>query len=413
MKKIAKSWGNIFSSKFEEIEYPMNDRVVLSFGNQNSYGDSSIPLNNLTIKDSYNNDNSYLSPSMTVHDFLLSKDKFLYGTPGRSNVTIAGAVASDTHGKDNLWGGGFHKNVDTILLRINDEILEASRTKNIDLFETTIGGYGLTGQITGIKLSGNAEFFDSYTTKYKYGEHINNLLNSFSFVNNNFWVGWVDLLDKNKKWISESSTPDTVSSNNEIKFRNNLSSNIPISLSFIGKNKLRSLSLINNFYFYFHKNRNDKSKKLNNILYPISKFTDTRLISSKNKIIQVQFSLPIEKTNQIDQLLEKLIYKQNPLLCSVKRIANPEFQNNLSFLQDGWTFAVDFVYEDFNHLSIRDFYSDLIKNNGKIYLAKDSTLKKEEFHEMYPEYQEWIKIVNKYDKNKSFQSLMSKRLNLK
>ena len=38
MKKIAKSWGNIFSSEFEEIEYPMNDRVVLSFGNQNSYG---------------------------------------------------------------------------------------------------------------------------------------------------------------------------------------------------------------------------------------------------------------------------------------------------------------------------------------------------------------------------------------
>lgn len=29
MKKIAKSWGNIFSSEFEEIDYPMNDRVVL------------------------------------------------------------------------------------------------------------------------------------------------------------------------------------------------------------------------------------------------------------------------------------------------------------------------------------------------------------------------------------------------
>jgi len=82
-------------------------------------------------------------------------------------------------------------------------------------------------------------------------------------------------------------------------------------------------------------------------------------------------------------------------------------------LQDGWTFAVDFASEDFNHLSIRDFYSDLIRNNGKIYLAKDSTLNEDEFHEMYPEYQEWIKIVNKYDKQNSFQSLMSKRLRLK
>lgn len=417
MKKIAKSWGNVFSSEFEEIEHPLNDRIVLSFGNQNSYGDSSIPLNNLTIKKSFDNDNDndneYLSPSMTVNDFLLRKDKILYGTPGKSNVTIAGAVASDTHGKDNLWGGGFHKNVSSILLRVNDEMLEASRTKNTDLFETTIGGYGLTGQITGIKLSSSADFFDSYTTKYKHGNNIDDLLNSFSFANNNFWIGWVDLLDKNKKWISESSSPNNISNKNILKPVNNTSFNNPISLSFIGKNKLKSLSLINNLYFYHHKNKHNKNKNLNNILYPISKFTDTRLISKKNKIIQVQFSLPIEKSNQIDGLLEKLIFKQNPLLCSVKRISKPEFQNNLSFLQDGWTFAVDFVSEDFNHLSIRDFYSDLIRNNGKIYLAKDSTLNEDEFHEMYPEYQEWIKIVNKYDKQNSFQSLMSKRLRLK
>ena len=32
----------------------------------------------------------------------------IYGTPGKSDVTIAGP-ASDTHGKDNSWGGSFYK----------------------------------------------------------------------------------------------------------------------------------------------------------------------------------------------------------------------------------------------------------------------------------------------------------------
>ena len=413
MKRDIRSWGNIFNKEVEEINFPIGDQFVLSFGNQNSYGDSSLPLNNFTVKNTYvNKNNYYLSPTTTINDYLLSKNKIIYGIPGKSNVTLAGAIASDTHGKDNLWGGGFHKNVDSILIRINDEIIRASRTENVDLFEATIGGYGLSGQIIGVKLRSNTDIFNSYITRYNFGNNVENLLDSFSFVKNNYWVGWVDLLDKKKKWISESSSPIRNNNYNFTSSKNDFS-DIPMGLAFVGKNRLKSLSFINNFYFYLHKNKKDKYKKLNDILYPISKFTDTRLISKKNKIIQVQFSIPIAKAKQADHLLEKLIFNQRPLLCSVKRISNPEFNNNLSFLQDGWTFAIDFAYEDFDHLSIRDFYSELIKNNGKIYLAKDSTLRPDEFHKMFPEYKRWIEVVNYYDKNKNFQSLMSKRLNLK
>ena len=48
---------------------------------------------------------------MTVLETMKKNNFRFYGIPGKANVTIAGAVASDVHGKDNLWGGPFSKNI--------------------------------------------------------------------------------------------------------------------------------------------------------------------------------------------------------------------------------------------------------------------------------------------------------------
>ena len=108
-----------------------------------------------------------------------------------------------------------------------------------------------------------------------------------------------------------------------------------------------------------------------------------------------------------------LVTGQVPLLCSLKRLRAKEGGVNLSFIQDGWTAAVDFAEKEFNHKSIRIFYSELIKHGGKIYLAKDSTLNVSEFNDMYPDANAWKRVVKEVDKNNLFQSSLSKRLNIK
>ena len=100
-------------------------------------------------------------------------------------------------------------------------------------------------------------------------------------------------------------------------------------------------------------------------------------------------------------------------MCSVKRLRAKEDGINLSFVQDGWTAAIDFSEKEFNHKSIRIFYSELIKHGGKIYLGKDSTLTVSEFHDMYPDLDAWKKVVKGIDKNNLYQSSLSKRLNIK
>ena len=103
MKKIKlSSWGNNIN---EEVVYSSElKKGTINIGNKNSYGDAFFPKNSIAIKNLKFADklDSY-SSSTTIKEFLTLKKVGLYGVPGRSNVTLGGAIASDTHGKDNIW----------------------------------------------------------------------------------------------------------------------------------------------------------------------------------------------------------------------------------------------------------------------------------------------------------------------
>lgn len=406
MKNInLKTWGNVpiqnsnnFKSNEEKLSY-------LDIGNLNSYGDCCLPLSNI----SKINKNKIVN--QTVYDYQIEHKSYLYGTPGKSNVTIGGAIASDTHGKDNVWGGSFHKNVKKILLSIDGDEIEISRDKNLDLFNATIGGFGLTGTIKNVELyKTDIDLSKTYRTVSETGIGIDNLLDSFKAKDQEFWVGWINLQDGNFPWVSKTS----ISTSTPIKKRDRKkehSSNK--SFSFIGSNKYNSLNFINKIYFHKNKIFNDTELSYDKTFFPLGLLTDTRNISKKRRIVQVQFSIPLANESELEPLIMKLINKQIPILCSIKKLAQQENFNNLSFYQEGWTVAVDFAYHEFNQEEAEKFYEELSKYGGKIYLAKDSSLDEKNFRLMYPEYDGWKKIVKSVDPKNLYQSMLSKRLGLK
>ncbi len=68
--------------------------------------------------------------------------------PGTQHVSVAGAVASDIHGKNHGTAGTFGSYVDAIgLVRADGELVELERGGGDGLLEATIGGMGLTGVI--------------------------------------------------------------------------------------------------------------------------------------------------------------------------------------------------------------------------------------------------------------------------
>ena len=69
-------------------------------------------------------------------------------TPGTRFVTLAGAIASDVHGKNHHRAGTFGSHVLSIeLARSDGQRLTCSPESNAELFAATIGGLGLTGLI--------------------------------------------------------------------------------------------------------------------------------------------------------------------------------------------------------------------------------------------------------------------------
>src|SRR5579871_4909637 len=73
--------------------------------------------------------------------------------PGTKFVTIGGAIANDIHGKAHHIDGSFVNCVLSFTIMLADaSIVEASRTKNADLFWANFGGLGLLGVILRARL---------------------------------------------------------------------------------------------------------------------------------------------------------------------------------------------------------------------------------------------------------------------
>jgi FAD/FMN-containing dehydrogenase len=73
--------------------------------------------------------------------------------PGTMFPTLGGCLAMNIHGKNNYYAGTFGEHVlDFDLLTVGGELLHCSREENSDLFHAVIGGAGLLGVVSRLRL---------------------------------------------------------------------------------------------------------------------------------------------------------------------------------------------------------------------------------------------------------------------
>jgi len=117
--------------------------------------------------------------------------------PGTMHPTLGGCLSMNVHGKNNYRAGVFGDHVlDFDLVTPRGERLSCSRTENPDLFFAAIGGLGLLGAITRVRLRLKRVESGTLSVEPMTARHLDEALDRFeeSLPSSDYTVGWIDCM---------------------------------------------------------------------------------------------------------------------------------------------------------------------------------------------------------------------------
>lgn len=341
--------------------------------------------------------------------------------PGTEFVTIGGAIASNIHGKSHQRFGSFADQLHEMTMMDSQGSLHRLTPggESSVLFWATVGGMGLTGAILSAKVS-LMEVETAYVVSNETRVHsVEELLETLTIFDSNhlYTVAWVDL---SRNFTGRG----LVSGANPAKLKD-----LPIKLQahpFLGTNpgnlsipdlfpsnfiNKHTVSAFNSIWF--HKPLAQGVQHLRPFLHPLDSIRNWNRIYGKAGFIQYQILVPYKSEDFIVSMLQELKnISAYSFLSVIKRLGTAE-THFLSFSEPGWTIAID-IHANTPGLqeTLDNLDSQLSRIGGRVYLTKDSFLKRETFERMYPKHEEWKEIKQKIDPDCYWQSEQGKRLGL-
>jgi len=403
--------------QLEEMLVANNSNLILARGNGLSYSDCCVNDNETIIDTSRLNHIISFDPKtsiavcqggVTFKDlFLLDSDFIPPVIPGTLKATLAGGIANDVHGKNNHKEGSLGDHIIWIELQISNKSIICSKSVNKELFKATIGGLGLTGVIKriAIKLKKAPPFVLKKSIKFT---NIKDLLKYMQVegVKEDYQVAWLDLINKTRAILTVAS---------HIKHEKQDSSIIPKNKFSIPKFSPR---LINKYLMkqfnraYFHNIKPDeKIISLQEYNNPLDKINNWNYLYGKNGLLQFQAIFNEDNAIDIISNLLNLINKHKAIpTLSVLKYFTKEGLGLLSFPKKGFTLAIDFINNKEGKTAITAMNELININGGRIYLAKDLNLTRDQFIIMYPQHKEFCDILAHY--HSPMGSMLGKRLRL-
>ncbi|WP_019217472.1 FAD-binding oxidoreductase [Legionella tunisiensis] len=309
--------------------------------------------------------------------------------PGTLRATVAGGVANDVHGKNNHFAGSFGQHLNWLDLQLGKQLLRCSPTENSDLFYATIAGLGLTGIITRIALQMRKApaFVAVETEKYNNFETLLQRMQQGG-CQYDYQVAWLDLLNE----------PHAV-----LSLANHTELEAPELLSRFSIPKL-PFRLVNrwvmkhfNRYYFNNKKTNQQILSLRQFNNPLDSIQHWNRLYGNRGLLQ--FQAVFDSKAAYDTLTQLIIIinrsQATPTLAVLKYLTQTGC-GLLSFVQPGFTLAIDFINNQEAQKVIRDLNEFITKIQGKIYLAKDMLLTQQQFQQQYPNHEQFKKLLLHY-----------------
>lgn len=441
-EKELSGWGNfprvktkVFNPRnIEDAKEALNYKSNIPRGLGRSYGDQSVNENYFTtvltsLKHfiSFDKVNGVLeceagvSLADIIHTFG-PRGWFPFITPGTKYVTIGGAIANDIHGKAHHVDGTFINCVlEFTILLADGRIVKASRQENPDLFQANFGGLGLLGFILSAKIQLRKIETTYFTKRAVKVNNIQEMLEAFDQYDRvyNYSVAWIDPLAKGKqlgKGVLSLGNPATIEDlpeklkSNPLKITPASKLSLPLYLPDFTLNKL-SVSVLNRILDFVQSSKKpiDHYEKF---FFPLDAILNWNRGYGWRGFIQYQFVIPIENGRRhITSILNKIASSRCvPFLNVLKKFGKS--QGMLSFPMEGYTFAIDFPVTPHLPELTKALDEMVLDMNGRIYLGKDAILDEQTFKAMYPDFEKWLEVKEKYDPENLFSSNIARRLGL-
>jgi decaprenylphospho-beta-D-ribofuranose 2-oxidase len=341
--------------------------------------------------------------------------------PGTQHVSVAGAIASDIHGKNHGTAGTFGSHVESIgLLSSTGEELSLSPGAEDGLFEATLGGMGLTGVILWARVRLRAVSSPFLSVDTDRVPDLDHALAALRESGGPHRVAWLDLLGPRPgrgvvtraehlpgaavapgtrgaatvkakatvpaRWPGTLLRPETVRVFNELRFR---------------RSPARERGGI---------------EAIGTHMFPLDALEAwPRLYGrgGRGGFLQYQLVVPYGSERALDDVISELRRASVPCYLAVLKDFGEANGAPLSFPIAGWTLALDLPRAASGLGPALDRCDDLVaKAGGRVYLSKDARLRPEALRAMYPRLDEWRAARDRADPEGVWRSDLALRTGL-
>jgi decaprenylphospho-beta-D-ribofuranose 2-oxidase len=401
--------------------------MPISRGLGRSYGDSSLPppsrpvAANTTLGDrilAFDPATGVVRTEAGVslidlHRVLLPRGFFTPVSPGTQFVTMGGCVAADVHGKSHHVTGCFGAHVSEVVLAVADgRIVTCSPTVERDLFRATVGGMGLTGHILEV------EFRMQRVPSAWIDQEIDRVPDIDAFMEGldgaarewPFTMGWIDCLTSGAgmgrglvmkgRWAEDgpAALPPTPRR-----------PSVPFVLPELVLSRF-SIRAFNELYYRVPRPRRSRVG-YQPFWYPLDAIGHWNRMYGRRGFTQYQCVIPRAAGRAaVRHFLELLVERGGASFLCVIKDCGEQGLGLLSFPMPGTSIALDIAIRPDTQALVDALNARLIEMGGRVYLAKDTFTRAEDFRRMEPRLPEWEAIRRRWDPQLVLRSAQSVRL---
>jgi decaprenylphospho-beta-D-ribofuranose 2-oxidase len=333
--------------------------------------------------------------------------------PGTQHVTVAGAIASDIHGKNHGTAGTFGTYVRALgLMTAAGEVLEREPDTDDGLLAATIGGMGLTGVILWARIALRPLSGALLSVDTDRARDLDHALELLSAPGGPHRVAWLDLLGspRGRGIVTRADHKEAKRTEDAtVRARATVPRRWPGAL--LNAATVRAYNELR--YRSAPSRERGKPEPLGVHMFPLDVLDAWPRLYGRHGFVQYQLVVPPARTDVLATSIERLRQAHVPCYLAVLKDFGPANGMPLSFPLEGWTLALDLPRAAPGLERVLSGLDELVAEaGGRVYLSKDARMRPDALTAMYPRLREWQDVRDRFDPERVWRSDLATRTGL-